>query len=1006
MKKLKSFLLLSVFLSLNLFSQNDEFIDLEDYYGDMTARQIGPAVMSGRISDMENHPTDPMIIYTGTAGGGVWKSNNAGTTFRPIFDDHSQSIGAVELDPNDPDNIIYVGTGEPWPRNSVSIGDGLYKSIDGGKSWLNIGFKNSERISDVIVNPDNSNEVYVGVLGALWSDSEERGVFKSSDGGETWENILYVNQSTGSADLTLDPNNSDIIYASMWEFRRGPWFFESGGESSALYKSTDGGESWEKIHNGFPEGKLGRLAIAVAKTDSNILYTVIEAEKDEDKGLYKSFNGGESWEQVNNDFGITVRPFYFSRIVVDPKNEDIVVKAGLYGSISKDGGKTFQDLGFMHADIHDIVFDINNSDILYVGTDGGVYRSWDKGVTMEIVENLPLSQFYHVTVDDNKPYNVYGGLQDNGSWYAPSFAPGGISAKHWNPVGQGDGFRVYKHPKKNIIYSEMQGAENVWRYDVDNNRVKTIQPLEVEGYEKFRFNWNAPISTSFHKPDRFFIGSQYLHLSDDMGDTWKIISPDLTTNDKSKQTQSESGGLSMDNSGAENHTTIFTIAESPIDENVIWIGTDDGNVQLTTDGGKSWKNLTSNINSVPSNTWVYHIEPSVHDVGTAYVVFDGHTTGDMKPYALKTDDFGMNWEDIIPNNDVYGFTRSIQEDYGNPDLLFLGTEFGLYISINGGNKWNKFEKNVPPVAIHHIELQKNTNDLVLATHGRGIIIIDDISPLREISDESLSKKLYFFEDDEYIISDLGGFADSFGRETQFFGPNSSLNAQIKYLLPKRHTFGKMTMEIFDDNGKLVTKLSPGKSKGMNFVTWNYRMKQPKVAKGKTLARGGLSSPRVKEGQYDIVITKGKDSFTKSIYVSDDPNTDLDSDEKKLKIDTTMKLYNLSEELAYIVYTIDEILSSDNFKKGIKNKLQTLKESLVITTGDNYVGQAENELREDLLDLFSKISSSYDKPSQNDMDNLNLVVEEYDNLKGEYDKIIKRIDFNEINLLSFEDFLEN
>jgi photosystem II stability/assembly factor-like uncharacterized protein len=1006
MNKLKSFLLLCVLFSFSAYSQDDKPIELENYYGDMTARQIGPAVMSGRISDMENHPTNSKIIYTGTAGGGVWKSDNAGTTFRPIFDDHPQSIGAVELDPNDPDNVIYVGTGEPWPRNSVSIGDGLYKSIDGGKSWSNIGFKNSERISDVIVNPDNSDEIYVGALGALWSDSEERGVYKSSDGGESWDKILYINSSTGSADLTLDPNNSNVIYASMWEFRRGPWFFESGGDSSALYKSSDGGESWKKIHNGFPQGKLGRLAVAVAKTNSNILYTVIEAENDEDKGLYKSFDGGESWEQLNNDFGITVRPFYFSRIVVDPKNEDIVVKAGLYGSISKDGGKTFQNLGFMHADIHDIVFDINNSDILYVGTDGGVYRSWDKGVTMEIVENLPLSQFYHVTVDDKEPYNVYGGLQDNGSWYAPTRASGGISAKNWNPVGQGDGFRVYKHPTKNIIYSEMQGAENVWRYDVDNNRVKTIQPLEVDGYEKYRFNWNTPISTSFHKPDRFFIGSQYLHVSDDMGDTWKIISPDLTTNDKSKQNQAESGGLSMDNSGAENHTTIFAIAESPIDENVIWVGTDDGNIQLTTDGGKSWKNLISNVNGVPENTWVYHIEPSVHDVETAYVVFDGHTTGDMKPYAYKTENFGVSWENIIPNNDVYGFTRSIQEDYENPELLFLGTEFGLYVSINGGNKWNKFEKNVPPVAIHHIELQKNTNDLVLATHGRGIIILDDISPLREINKESLSQKLYFFENDKYVISDLSGFSDSFGRETQFFGPNSTLAAQIKYILPKRHTFGKMTMEIFDENGKLIVKLSPGKSKGMNFVSWNYRMKQPKVAKGKTLAFGGLSSPRVKEGKYIVVINKGKDTFSKAIFVKGDPNTDLDSNEKMLKYDTTMMLYNLSEELAYTVYTIDEILSSDNFKKGIKNKLQTLKESLVITTGDNYVGAAENELREDLLDLFSKISDSYDKPSQNDMDNLNLVVDEYNNLKSEFDKIMKKVDLSKLQLLSFQEYLKN
>ena len=1007
MKKLIILVLGMALLPSSSGAQNSSSIDLKNLFGDLRARHIGPALMSGRINDMEVHPTNNQIIYAGTAGGGVWKSDNAGTTFRPIFDDHPQSIGAVELDPNDPDNVIYVGTGEPWPRNSVSIGDGLYKSIDGGKSWSNIGFKNSERISDVIVNPDNSDEIYVGALGALWSDSEERGVYKSSDGGESWDKILYINSSTGSADLTLDPNNSNVIYASMWEFRRGPWFFESGGDSSALYKSSDGGESWKKIHNGFPEGKLGRLAVAVAKTNSNILYTVIEAENDEDKGLYKSFDGGESWEQLNNDFGITVRPFYFSRIVVDPKNEDIVVKAGLYGSISKDGGKTFQNLGLMHPDIHDIVFDINNSDILYVGTDGGVYRSWDKGVTMEIVENLPLSQFYHVTVDDKEPYNVYGGLQDNGSWYAPTRASGGISAKNWNPVGQGDGFRVYKHPTKNIIYSEMQGAENVWRYDVDNNRVKTIQPLEVEGYEKYRFNWNTPISTSFHKPDRFFIGSQYLHVSDDMGDTWKIISPDLTTNDKSKQNQAESGGLSMDNSGAENHTTIFTIAESPIDENVIWVGTDDGNIQLTTDGGKSWKNLISNVNGVPENTWVYHIEPSVHDVETAYVVFDGHTTGDMKPYAYKTENFGVSWEDIIPNNDVYGFTRSIQEDYENPELLFLGTEFGLYVSINGGNKWNKFEKNVPPVAIHHIELQKKTNDLVLATHGRGIIIIDDISPLREINKESLSQKLYFFENDKYVISDLSGFSDSFfGRETQFFGPNSTLAAQIKYILPKRHTFGKMTMEIFDENGKLVVKLSPGKSKGMNFVSWNYRMKQPKVAKGKTLAFGGLTSPRVKEGKYTVVINKGKDTFSKDIFIKDDPNTDLDSNEKMLKYDTTMMLYNLSEELAYTVYTIDEILSSDNFKKGIKNKLQTLKESLVITTGDNYVGAAENELREDLLDLFSKISDSYDKPSQNDMDNLNLVVDEYNNLKSEFDKIMKKVDLSKLQLLSFQEYLKN
>ena len=378
------------FLPIYTNAQDSKPIIAKDLFGDLSARHIGPALMSGRINDMEVHPTNPRIIYAGTAGGGVWKSNNAGTTFNPIFDDYCQSIGAVEIDPNNPDKVIYVGTGETWTRNSVSVGDGLYKSTDGGTNWKKLGFDKSERIANIIVNPNNSNEVYVAVLGALWSDSDERGVYKSSDAGATWSKVLYVDESTGCADLAMDPNNPEILYASMWEFRRTGWSFNSGGDKSALYKSVDGGKSWNKIHNGFPEGKLGRLAIAVAPSDSNILYTVIEAEKDSKKGLYRSDDAGESWKQLNNDFGLTVRPFYFSRIVVDPRNPDVVVKGGLSGSISRDGGKTFKGLGRMHADIHDIVFDINDSDRMYVGTDGGIYRSWNGGTTREIVENLPL----------------------------------------------------------------------------------------------------------------------------------------------------------------------------------------------------------------------------------------------------------------------------------------------------------------------------------------------------------------------------------------------------------------------------------------------------------------------------------------------------------------------------------------------------------------------------------------------------------------------------------------
>ena len=1000
--KLSGMALLCV--SLSLFSQEKKEIKLENYFGDLSARQIGPAVMSGRISDMENHPTDPMIIYAGSAGGGVWKSNDAGTTFYPIFDDHAQSIGAVELDPNDPNNTIYVGTGEPWPRNSVSVGDGLYKSTDGGNNWKKIGLENSERIANIIVNPKNSNEIFVAVLGALWSDSNERGVYKSSDGGVTWENILYLNESTGCADLAMDPSNPNILYASMWEFRRTGWSFNSGGDNSALYKSTDGGKNWKKIHNGFPEGKLGRLAIGVAKSNPNTLYTVIESEKNEDKGLYKSVDAGENWKQMNNDFGITVRPFYFSRIVVDPKDENVIVKAGLYGSISKDGGETFENLGSMHPDIHDMVFDINNSDIIYVGTDGGVYRTWNKGVTMEIVENLPLSQFYHISVDNEEPYNIYGGLQDNGSWYGPSFSSGGISAKDWKPVGQGDGFRVLRHPTKNIIYSEMQGAENVWRYDVDNNLVKTIQPLAVKGYEEYRFNWNAPIETSKNNADRLYIGSQYVHRSDDMGDTWEIISPDLTTNDSTKQNQENSGGLSMDNSGAENHTTIFTITESPLNENIIWAGTDDGNIQVTKNGGKSWKNVVENVPGVPKNTWVYHIEASVHDENTAYVVFDGHTSGDMKAYAFKTTDLGKTWTNIIPNDDVTGFTRNIQEDYVNKDLLFLGTELGLYITINGGDKWSKFTKNVPPVAVHYIELQANTNDLVMGTHGRGVIIIDDISPLREINETNLSNKLYFFERDEFEIQEFGGFADNFGRETQFIGANSSLSCQIQYLLPRRHTFGKMTMEIQDMEGNKVTTLNPGKTKGINTVEWNYNMRTPKIAKGKTLSFGGFTSPTVPAGKYKVVIKKGRDTFEKTIDVTYKNNAGLNEDDRKFQHKTVMKLFNMTEELAYMVYVIDELILNENTNESTISELNELKKSLVITTGDNYVGAAKKQLREKMSDLYSKVASSYDKPSANELENLALIENEMKSANKRYSKILKKVSSSLIPEKSFEDFI--
>ena len=993
-----------IFFSQFSYTQEKTKIDLKYLFGDMRARHIGPALMSGRINDLENHPTDPRIIYAGTAGGGVWKSNDAGTTFNPIFDEYTQSIGAVSLDPNNPDKIIYVGTGETWTRNSVSIGDGLYKSADGGNNWEKIGFEKSERISNIIINPNNSNEIYVGVLGALWSDSEERGVYKSIDGGVSWKKILYVNESTGCADLAIDPENPLVLYASMWEHRRTAWSFESGGENSALYKSNDGGQSWEKIHKGFPKGNLGRLAISIAPSKSNILYTVIEAENDSEKGLYRSEDFGESWNQLNNDFEITVRPFYFSKIVVDPKDPDVLVKAGLYGSISRDGGKTFKNLGNMHADIHDILFDIFDSDRMYFGTDGGVYRSWNGGVTCEITENLPLSQFYHISVDDKEPYNVYGGLQDNGSWYGPSSAIGGVRARHWKSIGPGDGFRVLKHPKKNVIYSEMQGAENVWRFDVDKSLIKTIQPLQEKGYPKLRFNWNTPMEISSFYPDRFYMGSQFLHKSEDMGDTWEIISPDLTTNDPKKQMQEDSGGLSADNSGAENHTTIFTIDESPLDPKIIWIGTDDGNIQLSRDGGKKWKDVTPNNKNLPKNTWVYHIEASYHNPGVAYAVFDGHTSGDMTPYAYKTNDYGKTWKNIIDKNEVTGFVRNIQEDYVNPNLLFLGTELGLYITVDGGSKWTRFNNNMPPVAVHYIDLQKRTNDLVMGTHGRGVIIIDDISPLREIDLTTLNKKLHFFQSKKTMMIDKSDFVGSFGGETRFVGESSSSSAKIKYLLPKRHTFGKMTLEIKDSLGKVITSLSPGKSKGINIVDWGFTIRQPKVAKGKTLSRGGFTSPRVKEGTYNVIIKKGRDIYEKKIELIYDSITGLSKIERKKKHAITMKLYDMTQELAYLVYELDLIISKLPLKSKVLKSLQELKETLVITKGDNYVGSVESQLRENMADLYSKVAESWDVPSNSELNNYEVIKKRFEKAKKTFEKLKSKVNIKDFSIDSYEKFL--
>lgn len=992
---MKSLKLLPAIICLSfttLYAQENTSVNIlkgKELFGDIKARHIGPAIMSGRFTDLEMHPTNNKIMFAAAAGGGVWKSTNGGASYVSVFDeDQIQSIGCIAIDPSKPDEIVWVGTGETWTRNSVSYGDGIYKSTDGGQTWKNMGLPKSDRISSIVINPKNSNEVWVGVLGGLWSNSDERGIYKTNDGGQTWNKVFSIDNTTGCADLVMDPKNSSIMYASFWEFRRTAWSFSSGGEKSALYKTTDGGKTWNKIHNGFPKGKLGRIAIAVAPSHPNILYSVLETEKPETNGLYRSEDGGNSWKHLNSDFGLVVRPFYFSRITVDPKNPDIVAKGGLSGSLSRDGGKTFKNFGSMHSDIHDITFDINDSNRIYCATDGGVYRSWDGGSTMEQVKNLPVSQFYHISLDDKEPYNIYGGLQDNGSWYGPSKSDGGIEARDWNSVGYGDGFRVVKHPTKNIIYSEMQGAENIWRYNIDTKEIVTVQPLASKGDPKLRFNWNTPILTSKHQPDRFYVGSQFVHKSEDMGKTWVKISPDLTTNDKNKMNQENSGGLSKDNSGAENHCTVFTIAESPKNDKIIWAGTDDGNVQITKDGGKTWANVVANIPNLPKNTWCYHIEASVFNEATAYAVFEGHTTGDYNPYVYKTTDYGKTWKSIT-TPDIKSFVRNIQEDYENENLLFLGTEKGLYITIDGGANWSHFTNNMPNVAIHYIDLHPKTNDLVMATHGRGVIILDDISVLRQINSDVLSKDVHFFNTKPAIIEEKSSFGST-ASELEFVGDNPSSSAKIIYYLKKRHSLGKMELEVQDLNGKKITSLSPGKQKGINVVTWDFNTKPPKIAAGKTFVFGGFTAPRVSEGTYKIVMTKGKDTFTKDIIVKNDPKSAVTTEDRKKQAETTQLLFEMNESLAYTVYQLDENLKlieklkeKDKSFDKINTAFNNLKETLVITKGDNYVGSSEPQLREKLTELYSTIAGNFTAPSNSQMQNYEALKERYDNAMKNY-----------------------
>ncbi|HEX8686690.1 MAG TPA: hypothetical protein VF654_09310, partial [Pyrinomonadaceae bacterium] len=618
--------------------------------------------------------------------------------------------------------------------------------------------KDSERVAKILVDPANTDTVYVCAPGKLWSDSDERGVYKTTDGGKTWAKVLKgANPSTGCSMMSMDESNPKTLFAGMWDFRRKGWTFRSGGETpespsaSGLFKSTDGGATWTELDErsapGLPPKPWGRVAVSVAPSKPNVVYAFVEAVIPRN-GLYRSDDGGKTWVAGDRSQNMVWRPFYFANLIVDPQDENKIYKPDLSLIVSYDGGKSFSNIsGGAHGDFHDVWVNPANTDHLIVGDDGGLWYSYDGGNRWWKAQNLPVSQFYHVSTDMERPYRVYGGLQDNSSWVGDSQYPGGITNSRWENMYGGDGFWMFPDPSDpDYIYAESQGGY-IGRVNRKTHESRDIKPLPQYKEGKLRFNWNTPIHLSPTQKGTIYLGSQFLFRSRDRGQTWERVSGDLTTNDPEKQRQEQSGGVTVDNSAAEMHTTIYAVSESPKDSNVVWAGTDDGNVQVTRDGGKTWKNVVGNVRGVPKNAWVSYIDAGRFDAGTAFVTFDAHTFGDMSPYVYKTADYGQTWTPLVPaGSPVRGYAHVVRQDLVNGDLLFVGTEFGLWVSLDGGKVWSQYKGGqMPSVAVRDIAIHPRDNDLVVATHGRGIWVVDDITPLRALTPEALAKDAFFIE---------------------------------------------------------------------------------------------------------------------------------------------------------------------------------------------------------------------------------------------------------------------
>jgi photosystem II stability/assembly factor-like uncharacterized protein len=883
-----------------------------DPFAGLTFRNIGPASMGGRVDDLAVLESNPAIFYVGTASGGLWKTVNSGTTWEVHFDDldDAVSIGDIAIPPNDA-NTVWVGTGENNNRQSGSWGNGIYKSTDGGQTWRHMGLRDSKHIARIIVDPIDHDIIYVAALGSLWGAGKERGVFKSTDGGLTWNNVLFVNEDTGATELVQDPSNNKVLYAATYQRRRATWGFNGGGPGSALYKSSDAGRTWTKLTNGIPTGPLGRIGMDVYRANPNIVYARIEAT-DNQSGTYRSDDAGLTWRRMSN---VNPRPMYFSQIRIDPTNDLRIYVLGVQIHISDDGGKTFIENGALHSDHHAMWINPANPNHIIDGNDGGVGISFDKGKTWEGIYNMDLGQYYHVGYDMETPYNLCGGLQDNYTWCGPSAvrSRNGIVNDDWYQIQGGDGFEAVIDPTDpDTIYAESQDG-NVVRVDRRTGERKTIRPLPGRGESGYRWNWNTPIHISPHTPSTIYVGANRVFRSTDRGQSWQPISPDLTQN-VDRETLSLMGSVAKDfriakHDGVQSYGNLVQISESPKQANIIYAGSDDGVVNMTRDGGKTWTNLSARFPNMPKNAYVSGLIASNHDPNVVYVAFDNHTNDDYNNYVYASVDGGQNFRSIsegLPKGQV---VMTVAEDPKNPAVLYAGTEFGVFVSTDRGGSWNRIRSGLPTVPIHEIVFHPRENDMILATHGRSIWILDDATPIQQ-SAEAMRADAFLFDFGRPAMQFNPANDRGFVTDKPFRGKNPTPGAPISYYL--KGAAKQVSLRIRDAAGNQVREITgndlrDARNAGINRIHWDLRHQPlpPQATAqggpggggggGGFGGGGGNNGPFVMPGEYRVtLVVDGRDVATKPLRVIGDTAARMTDADRKTWHDTAFTLHQLQE----------------------------------------------------------------------------------------------------------------